>query len=125
MSPDHLQKRQGRNIDKRNISEPINITKGCRQRCPLSPLLFTMAIEPLAIAIRTHSGLHGIMVGPVEHKIALYEDDMIVLRSIPSLLETVGKYGDVSGYRVNQAKSSILLLNEKERKKSNFCNYSI
>lgn len=53
------------------ISKSFNISRGCRQGSPLSPLLFLMAIEPLAIAIRKESDIKGIEMFGSEHKIAL------------------------------------------------------
>lgn len=50
-----------------NISEPFKLQRSTRQGCPLSPILFTLAIEPLAIAVRTMPGLSGINIGGRKH----------------------------------------------------------
>ena len=66
-------------------SEPFPIARGVRQGCPLSPLLFALALEPLAETIRLHIDIKGITIGHKEHKIALYADNILVFLSSPQL----------------------------------------
>ena len=43
---------------------------GTRQRCPLSPLLFNIILEVLAIAIREEKEIKGIQIGKKDVKLS-------------------------------------------------------
>lgn len=95
------------------LSQQFNLTNGTRQGCPLSPVLFSLAIEPLAEAIRINPNIVGIHIGPKPHKLGLFADDIILTLTDPStslvaiqhLIET---FSMVSLYKVNMSKCSAL-----------------
>ena len=86
------------------------LKSGTRQGCPLSPLLFNVVLEVLAIAIREEKGTKGIQIGKQEVKLSLFADDMIPYIKNPKdstrkLLELINKYSKVAGYKINTQKS--------------------
>ena len=56
---------------------------GTRQGCPLSPLLFNIFLEVLAITIREEKEAKGIQIVKQEVKLSLFADDMILDIEIP------------------------------------------
>ena len=55
----------------------FSLKSGTRQGCALSPLLFNIVLEVLAIAIQEEKEIKGIQIGK-EVKLSLFADDMIV-----------------------------------------------
>ena len=53
------------------------LKSGTKQGYPLSPLLFNIVLEVLAVAIREEKAVKGIQIGK-EVKLSLFEDDMIL-----------------------------------------------
>lgn len=97
-------------------SERFTLQQGCRQGCPLSPLLFAISIEPLAQLIRDDNNIKGIIINREEHKISLYADDVLLylrepISTIPYLKELISRYGYYSGYKVNVDKTEAMDVN--------------
>lgn len=98
------------------ISAQFSLERGTKQGCPLSPLLFSLAIEPLAITIRSHDIISGFTTLQSEHVISLYVDDIMLYltnvdSSIPALSTLLQEYGIISGYKINVNKSVSMPLN--------------
>ena len=96
-----------------------SVTGTC-QGCPLSPLLFVLALESLAIAIRSHPEIKGISLSGHEHLIVFFTDAILsyildLKNTIPFLIYMIDQFGTCSGYKVSQSKSKIHFLNEQER----------
>ena len=102
------------------ISSAIDISRGVRQGCPISALLFIIAVELLADKIRVNNKICGINLGNVcntaiatEVKLLQYADDMIVMGtnedSINEVFREVEKFTGVAGPKLNINKSEILL----------------
>ena len=54
------------------------LRSGTRQACPLSPLLFNIALKVLAMVIREEKEIKGTQIGKEEVKMSLFTDDMII-----------------------------------------------
>lgn len=88
----------------------FSLTRGTKQGDPLSPLLFTLFLEPLATAIRTDIDIKGVSQGGEEHKLFMYADDILLLIKnpivfIPNVLSIIESFSKLSGYKINWQKS--------------------
>ena len=98
------------------LSDTFDISRGIRQGCPVSALLFVLCVEVLAIKIRNSNTLKGFNFGfenkPV--KIAQYADDGILFlndkNELCSALNILEIFGRMSGLILNIEKCEGLWL---------------
>ena len=85
------------------------IEKGVRQGEPLSPLLFIIVIEILAIQVRDNKTIKGLAIGEQEIKLSIFADDLTALlknkEAYTNLMKVLGKFSKCSGLRLNKSKT--------------------
>ncbi|KAF1315281.1 reverse transcriptase, partial [Globisporangium splendens] len=104
-----------------SLSRKYNVTSGIRQGCPLTPLLFILALEVLYRKIEESDEIHGVELQAAgcatEVRLGGYADDTTIYLSDPKDISAVfailDKYGAASGLRVNRHKSAVLPLNKE------------
>ena len=100
--------------------KPFPLRSGKRQGYPHSPLLFSIVLEVLAMAIREEKEIKGIQIGKEEVKLSLFADDMILYIENPKdatrkLLELISESGKVAGYKINAQRSLAFLYTNNEK----------
>ena len=83
----------------------FSLKRGVRQGDPLSPYLFIIAVEPLAIATRNNALIKDIKIGDVETKVLQFADDTTVVFSDTDsahvLFQALGHFEILSDLKVN------------------------
>lgn len=101
------------------VSECFSLFLGMRQGCPLSPLLFALVEENLAIAIRATGEVKGFRRGVDEEKISLYVDNVLLFlgyvnQSLTKAMDIIERFGVFSGLSINWKKSVLLPVDARE-----------
>ena len=91
----------------------FELGRGVRQGCPLSPYIFILCAEILAVAIRKDTAIKGLSVGSTECKLSQFADDTTLIldgsqKSLQRSLYMLERFGEISGLRVNCEKTEVL-----------------
>ena len=105
------------------MSESFRIGRGCRQGDPLSPYIFIICAEFLAIKIRQNSKIKGIKIHDTEFKISQYADDTSIFLDGSSdvlncTLTELDKFANVSGLKINFDKTQVVWIGSKKHSTS-------
>lgn len=99
-------------LTNQTLSPSFGLFRGTRQGCPLSAIIFALAIEPLAQSSRLDPQIYGYDTKNTTNKIS-YADDILLYVTKPqitisTILEKIKLFGTFSGYRINWNKSILM-----------------
>ena len=108
------------------LSEQFHLGRGCRQGDPLSPYIFILAIEPLAMTVKNNNNIQGIKIGSDQYKIGQYADDTFLLLdgSENSLRESITifeKFFQCSGLKMNMQNTQVAWIGFLKNANNNLC----
>ena len=92
----------------------FNVKRGVRQGDPLSPYLFVLCAEILAISIRHNKQIKGLTIGNDTIKISQFADDTSLFLkdsdSIKASFKLLDQFAKISGLKVNTSKTEAMWL---------------
>ena len=92
-----------------NISDRFKVERSCRQGDPISPYLFIICVEILALKIRKDKNVKGFKLGDYEQKLDFYADDLTAYldgskESLINIIEDLNQFKLLSGLKINLTK---------------------
>ena len=101
-----------------STSKYFPVNRGVRQGDPLSPYLFLLVIEILAIKIRENTDIVGFKIKGGIFKLSLYADDMTLAvldkKSAKRAFALIKKFANYSGLKVNVEKTEGMWLGQQK-----------
>lgn len=109
-----------------HLSDWFYLNRGCRQGDPLSPYLFVLCAEILAVLIRNDKNIKGIRIGNNELRISQYADDTSIMldgseNSLKTCIKILQFYADTSGLCVNIDKTQVVWIGSKKTSSEKLC----
>ena len=107
------------------------MSRGIRQGCPISAILYLFVAEILALSITQNVNIHGIKPhnSELELKSVQHADDLtVILKDILSLnetLETINKFCEHAGSKININKTECILLGSLKNMYNEVCNIKV
>ena len=93
-------------------SKYFKLTRGIRQGCPISALLFLLVAEVIAIYIRCNKDINGIRINGKEFKIKMLADDTTLIsecmQDIKQAIHDFDCFSKISGLKLNLEKTEII-----------------
>ena len=100
-------------------SQFFNITRGIRQGCPVSALLFLLCVEILALNIANDDTVKGLLFDDKVLKMTQYADDTCLFventESLENALTIFENFYRYAGLRLNKEKTDIIWLGKNNR----------
>ena len=103
-------------------SDNFRLERGVRQGDPLSPYMFVLVAEVLAVSIRQNSNVKGISIGKEETKLLQFADDNTAVladeNSVSAFLSLLESFKDISVLKINCTKTEAMWIGSSRNNKS-------
>ena len=108
------------------LSKFFKLGRGCRQGDPISPYIFLLCAEILAIKIRNNKNIKGIKINDIEYLMSQYADDTSIVldgseESLRETLRELDEFHKLSGLKINRDKTQIVWIGSKKFSEERLC----